>query len=209
MWAPLIQSYGYLAVFFGALIEGETILVLAGYSVSRGYLSMGPVLLIAIVSCAAADFFYFSLGRRYGLATTRRFPRLRRVRARAVLLLRDWGRAAAFLTRFAYGLRIVLPITMGAARMKRRVFIPFNLLGAATFSVVYVGLGYTFGETLQALLVKVRPYEKWIILGILLSGAVALVIREWRLRKLRDLPEVPLPPLDGPLRPPGRRVPQL
>jgi membrane protein DedA with SNARE-associated domain len=208
MWAPLIQSYGYVAVFLGTLVEGETILVLAGYSISRGYLAPLPVLLLAVLACAMSDFFYFSLGRGYGLAITRRFPRLRRLRARGILLLREWGRPAAFLTRFAYGLRIVLPIAMGAARMKRRVFIPFNLLGSTTFVVVYVGLGYTFGEAIQGLLVRVRPYERWIILGIVLAGVLAWLIREWRLRRMRDLPEVPLPPLDGPVRPSIRRAPQ-
>jgi membrane protein DedA with SNARE-associated domain len=208
MWVPFIQSYGYLAVFLGTLLEGETILILAGYSVSRGYLSLGPVLLIALVGGTLADFFYFSIGRRYGLAATRRFPRLRPLRARSILLLRDWGRASAFLTRFAYGLRIALPIAMGAARMRRRVFLLFNLLGSATFVVVYVGLGYTFGETIQALLVRVRPYEKWIMLGILVAGALAWTIRGWRLRRGQELPDVPLPPLDGPVRRPRQQPSQ-
>lgn len=204
MWAPFIQNYGYLAVFLGTLLEGETILVLAGYSVSRGYLMLGPVLLLAVLGASLADFAYYSIGRRYGLAATRRFPRLRPLRARSILLLRDWGKAAAFLTRFAYGLRIALPIAMGAARMKRRVFVPFNLLGAATFAIIYVGLGYTFGEAIQALLVRVRPFEKWIFVGIVLAGALSWSIYRWRLHRAREVPELPLEPLDGPPKRPGR-----
>ena len=34
----LIDAYGYLAVFVGAFLEGETILALAGLAAYRGYL---------------------------------------------------------------------------------------------------------------------------------------------------------------------------
>ncbi|CAN5721470.1 DedA family protein [soil metagenome] len=181
MWAPIIQTYGYWAVLFGTIFEGETILILAGYAVSRGYLEFFPVLLLAACGGAVGDFAYFMLGRRYGPRLIRRFPRLRRVRARAILVLRRWGRFTAFITRFAYGLRIVLPITMGAARMPRVLFVTFNLLGSFAFALLYLTLGYLFGEALQELLGRVRPYERWILLGVIVTGAVIWAVREWGL----------------------------
>lgn len=181
MWAPFIQTYGYWAVLLGGLFEGETILILAGYAVSRGYLEFLPVLLLAVCGGAAGDFAYFMLGRRYGPRLIRSFPTLRRLRARAILVLRRWGRFTAFITRFAYGLRIVLPVTMGAARMPTALFLTFNLLGAFTFALVYLTLGYLFGEALQELLGRVRPYERWILLGVIVTGALVWAAREWGL----------------------------
>lgn len=181
MWGPYIQAYGYWAVFLGAILEGETILILAGYSIHRGYLDFLPTLLLAVAGGSLGDFTYFSLGRRYGPAATRRLPFLRPLRARAILLLRRWGRLTAFLTRFAYGLRIALPLTMGAARMPVAVFLPFNLLGALAFALFYLTLGYLFGEAMEELLGRVRPYERWILLGVVLTGVLIWMAREWRL----------------------------
>lgn len=181
MWVGWIEQYGYLAVFFGMVVEGEIALVLAGYTLSRGYLEPLPVFLLAIAGGTAGDTMYYLLGRHFGGRLIRRFPRLRRLRARAVLLVRRWGRSAAFLTRFAYGLRTVLPMTIGAARMPPRIFLPFNLAGSLTFALVYLTLGYLFGEAIEELLGRVKPYEKWILIGILAMGAIVWAVREWRI----------------------------
>ena len=37
MLQSLIEDYGYLAVFIGAFLEGETILVMAGFAAYQGY----------------------------------------------------------------------------------------------------------------------------------------------------------------------------
>lgn len=184
--APFIQQYGYAAVFLGGLLEGETVLILAGYSVSRGYLSFLPVLLLATAAGIVGDFVYFSLGRHYGPGIIRRYPGLRRVRSRAILVVRRWGRLTAFMTRFAFGLRIVLPMTMGAARMRPSLFLAFNAMGALSFAMFYVTLGYLFGELMQELLGRVRPYERWILLGVVLTGALIWAIRKWRLYHSAD-----------------------
>jgi membrane protein DedA with SNARE-associated domain len=176
-----IESYGYWAVFFGGMLEGETVLILAGYSISRGYLDPLPTLLLAAAGGATGDFIYYSIGRRYGPTLIRRFPPLRRLRARAVLFVRRWGRQTAFLTRFIYGMRIILPMSMGSARFRPSVFIPYNVMGALSFAALYLTLGFLFGQTVQEMLGRVRPYERWILLALVLLGAIIWGIREWRL----------------------------
>ncbi len=61
MWAPYIQTYGYWAVLLGSILEGETILILAGYSIHRGYLDFLPTLLLAVAGGWLGDLFYLSL----------------------------------------------------------------------------------------------------------------------------------------------------
>ena len=43
----MIEHYGYLAVFIGTVLEGETVLVMAGYAAHRGYLDLGLVMAVA------------------------------------------------------------------------------------------------------------------------------------------------------------------
>jgi len=64
----LLSQYGYLAVFVGALLEGESILLLAGYAANGGYLSFWIVVAIAFFGATLGDQMFFFLGRRYGTA---------------------------------------------------------------------------------------------------------------------------------------------
>lgn len=187
-----IEQYGYLAVFVAGLLEGETAFIIAGYAASRGYLDPIPTFLTAAAAGATGDLMYYLLGRRYGRRLIRTFPSLRKLRARAVLLIRRWGRATAFLTRFAYGLRSILPMSLGAARMRFPVFITFNLMGSLSFAAVYLTLGYLFGETVQEILQRVRPYEKWILGGLVALGVTVWAAREWKL--FHPKPEEVIPP---------------
>jgi len=176
-----IEQYGYWAVLVGGILEGETVFVAAGYGLSQEYLRPLPTFLAAVAGGTLGDVAYYALGRIYGARLIRAVPFLRRLRARAVLLLRRWGRATAFVTRFAYGLRIVLPLSIGAARLSWPVFLLFNLLGSVAFAATYLSLGYLFGETLEEVLGRLRGYETRILLGLALAGAVFWAVREWRL----------------------------
>lgn len=181
MWEHWITTYGYFALFAGAMLEGEAVLILAGYSVARGYLDPVTAYLVAVSGAATADAGYFWLGRRFGGRLIRSFPRLRPIRARATLLMRRNGHTAAFLARFAYGLRLVLPIMIGALRMRPAIFHIFAGIAAVCFGGVYLGIGYLFGEAIERFLVQVTGRETALILGVLAIGLLLVVVRQWRL----------------------------
>jgi len=186
-----IESYGYIAIFIGSVLEGETILVLAGYGISRGYLDAGPALVLAVLGATVGDSLYYWIGRRFGPRVLNRYPATRPIRYRAVLFQRRWGRSAAFAIRFAYGLRILLPMMIGASRMQPARFHASNLLGALCFAVLYIGAGFLFGEAMEQFLDRIRLYDSRIVLGLLGAGLVFWAVREWRLRTA-------LPDADGP-----------
>ena len=89
-FAQLLADYGYLAVFVGSLLEGETVLVLAGFAAHQGYLSLPLVLAVAFVGGTLGDQIFFWLGRAWGQSLLDRIPhsehRVRRVRARPTTL---------------------------------------------------------------------------------------------------------------------------
>lgn len=74
--AALIQQYGYLAVAVGCLLEGETVLLLAGFAAHRGYLAWPAVLAVAALAGFAGDMIFFLLGRRHGPRMLARWPRI-------------------------------------------------------------------------------------------------------------------------------------
>lgn len=180
----LLADYGYLAVFVGSLLEGETILVLAGFAAHQGYLSLPLVLTIALVGGTLGDQVFFWVGRRWGASLLRRIPSDQRVRRVGDLLKRNDALLIVGV-RFMYGLRIVGPIAMGAAGVSARRFACFNLLGAAIWAPLVGGLGYLFGHALETLLGELGRYEE---IGVLMIASAAIclpLLRRWmRSRRL-------------------------
>ena len=65
-FAKLVADHGYLVTFLGALIEGETVLTLAGLAAHRGYLHLPVLIALASLGSCLGDQIYFLIGRRYG-----------------------------------------------------------------------------------------------------------------------------------------------
>jgi membrane protein DedA with SNARE-associated domain len=176
-----IELFGPWAVFIGLMTEGEMALIIAGYAIHHGYLQLFPTLLLGTLGGTCTDSMYYWLGRHYGNRMLRSRPKLRPLRARAVLLLRRHGHLMALGVRFAFGLRIAMPIAMGAARMKPRIFHPYNAVGSFLFSVVYLAVGYGFGKVLHGFISRAGIDEVYALCALLSVGAVIWVVNEWRL----------------------------
>jgi len=175
-----LADHGYLAVFVGSLLEGETILVLAGFAAHQGYLSLHWIVLLAFCGGTLGDQVYFFLGRRYGSALVRRFPRLEHPANRVNHLLLRFHEALIVGVRFMYGLRIVGPIVIGMSDVLAWRFVLFNALGAAIWALLITALGFLFGQALQLLLVGAERYEAMALLLIVGFGVLLGMARWWR-----------------------------
>jgi membrane protein DedA with SNARE-associated domain len=189
-----VDAYGYLAVFAGAFLEGETILALAGLAARRGYLDLRAVIAIAIVAGFAGDQFFFFLGRHHGQRILERFPA---VRSRALgfdALLARWHAPLIVAIRFMYGLRIVGPIVLGMGRVAAWKFVVFNLIGAVLWAPIIVGVGYAFGALVESMLDDVNRYELGLFATLVAMGGIGALYHRLRARRLRDVGAHRAPP---------------
>ena len=120
MLSELLQQYGYIVVFVAGLFEGETILMLGAFAVHQGYLSLGPLIACGAAAAFLTDQFYFHLGRRKGAELLASRPKLRAHVERVNGFVGRHPVATIFLMRFAWGLRIALPATLGMGPMRPR-----------------------------------------------------------------------------------------
>lgn len=178
----LLADYGYVSVFVGSLLEGETILVLAGFAAHQGYLSLPWVVVVAFSGGALGDQIFFFIGRHWGGALLRRLPRLDRNAQRVRELLMRHHAGLIIGLRFMYGLRIVGPIVIGMSEVPATRFLTLNLIGAAIWSVVIAGAGFVFGHTLQRLLARVDGYEGFAVGVLVLVALLIGAIHRHRLR---------------------------
>ena len=174
----LLSQYGYIALFIGCLLEGETLLLLAGLAARGGFLSFPLVVLVAFVGGALGDQIGFFIGRRYGDRVMAMLPRLEPRAARVRALIDRHAGIWIVGVRFMYGLRLVGPVVIGMSQVSVRRFLAFNLLGAAIWSVGVAGAGYLFGHAIDWLLADIEHLEKFLLAG-LVAGVVALLIYRW------------------------------
>jgi membrane protein DedA with SNARE-associated domain len=181
--AQLLHDYGYLAVAIGCFLEGETILVLAGFAAHRGYLDLRLTMLAAFAGSMFGDQLYFCLGRRYGTRWLARRPTWQ-VAAQAIeQRLRRHRDLFMLGFRFLYGLRTVSPFVLGLSNVSALRFSVCNVLGAALWSVSFAAGGYVFGEGVEHLLGRVQRYELALFAGLAVVGLVLWLVRIWRRRR--------------------------
>jgi len=186
MVSTFVATYGYLAVFLGALLEGETILLAAGFAAHEGLLDWRLVFAVAFVGGTLGDQLAFLLGRWKGAAMTAHFPILA-LRAPRVLALLERHHIVFILTiRFLYGLRIAGPIVMGASGVPHVRFAVLNMIGAAIWAMAVGSAGYYFGVAIEVLLDDVKRVEGTVLIGILSAGFLALIWRRKRAVRMWD-----------------------
>lgn len=169
--AQLIQQYGYWAVLIGSVLEGETILVIAGFAAHSGYLALGTVVAVGTFGGFLGDQVFYWLGRARGRALLARWPALSAHTARVEALLRRYDAWIIVAVRFMYGLRVAGPVALGMSGVGALRFTLFNLAGALLWAGSIGVAGYLFGHALQLLLDDVRRYEGWILAGLAGLGA--------------------------------------
>lgn len=174
----LVKTYGYWLLAADSLLEGDTILFLAGFAAHLGYLYLFAVLGIAAVAGFLGDQFYFWLGRKHGLVVLARWPSVALRADRIYRLIDRYPAAVVIGIRFVYGLRIAGPVVIGMSPISGYRFGLLNALGAVLWACLVAGIGWVFGQAAQLALGELRHLEMWLLLGL----AVASVIIWWRRR---------------------------
>ena len=177
--AGLIADYGYVALFVGTLLEGETLLILAGFAAHQGYLQLHWVITIALFGGFLGDQFYFWLGRWRAGWVLSRFPRLAPLLERANLLIKRHQQMIIMGVRFLYGLRMVGPMAIGMSEVRAWRFMLFNALGATVWAVGFGSAGYLFGQVMELWLHDLKRVEEVLLFAILCGGLVFWGWRRW------------------------------
>jgi len=178
----LVIDYGYVALFIGTFLEGETILVIAGFLASRHYLELPWVVVSAFLGTFAGDQTFFYLGRYKGIAFLEKRPLWHSKIDKVFDLLHRHQIKVVLGFRFLYGVRNVTPFVIGASRMNPIKFFVLNFLGALVWAISVGYLGFLFGDIAEKMMGQIQKYEMY-ILGALVIGGLFLF---WRSTHKRE-----------------------
>jgi len=188
----LIGHWGYVAIFvlvilgnMGIPLPEETVLLLAGYLVWQGDLRLPIVLTIGIVSAVVGDNIGYWIGRTYGQGTIERYAlwvlgSSKRVQSMEGFVAR-YGPMGVFVARFLPGLRFMAGPLAGATGVGPLRFFVANVVGAALYVPLSVGIGYAVGYGLGDYVVRLkRVVGKVEYVVLIVAILLALVLMGWR-----------------------------
>ena len=185
MLESFLAKYGYIAILLGTAFEGETIMIMGGFSAHRGYLELLPwVVLAGFVGNFTQNLIYFILGRRYGNRMMEKHPdwkpRLQQVHG----WLRRFQSSLIIGLRFVPGFRVIGGVAIGMSDVSLFRFAVFNLIGAVLWAVVIGILGYLCGHVLELIMGDIKQFEVPILVGIAVVGGLLFFVHRRRRGKV-------------------------
>ena len=170
MFTELVLRYGYLMLVAGVIVEGDATLVAASFLAHRGELALTAVMSIAALTSLTMNQVYFRLGRRHGVDRVAKADGrplfsniLRHTKKHAVLLL--------LASRFVFGFRMAIPMTVGALGMSARKFFVADFCGSIIWAVSVGLTGYAAGHV-GDLISKTFHANDWPFALILVAATI-------------------------------------
>jgi membrane protein DedA with SNARE-associated domain len=145
-----------------------------------GHLKLVPVGLWITGGTWLADILLYYLGRWRGDWVRERWPTLRAFMLRVLRVVRRHPWRCSVAVRYAYGLRLTLPLACGAARVPFWLYVIGSGISAASWAFLFTLVGWGFGEAALRILGHVRRYEVKIALGIIVSVVIAFYLMRKR-----------------------------
>lgn len=179
--ADFVRDWGYIAVFLGSLIEGESVIFIAGFFAHEGYLSLPKIILVAFIGTLFADQALYFVGRHYGTRFIDRFPSFKPRAERAFQLLRRYDNIFILSFRFIYGIRIISPVVIGASGVGIQRFIILNFIAAIIWSVGSCVAAYYFAHLIMD---EMHLIPKIILGLVIIGGGIWYGIYRWRKKQL-------------------------
>jgi membrane protein DedA with SNARE-associated domain len=165
-------------------VPSELIMPLAGYMVSQRELSLAGVIVAGIIGSVAGALPLYYIGRQIGEHRLKRladrhgrwFTVCGRDIDTAIQRFRRHGAAATFVCRLIPGVRSLISVPAGIARMNLAAFVLYTALGSALWSGALAYAGYALGVHFEKVGEYLDPVS-WIALTAIAVWYVIRVIR--------------------------------
>jgi membrane protein DedA with SNARE-associated domain len=154
----LIKEHGYIILFAWSILEGEMGLIMGGILSHTGDMNVYWAIFIAGLGGFVGDQIYFYVGRFNKGFIQRKLHRQRRKFAIAHLLLKKYGWPIIFVQRYMYGLRTVIPMSIGITKYSGKKFAFINLISAWAWAAITIVPAYLLGEEILKLLAWAKAH---------------------------------------------------
>jgi membrane protein DedA with SNARE-associated domain len=140
-----IEKYGYLALFFGSMIEGEMVVLNISAMSFFGKFNFLKVLIITFIGTLFADQLLFFLGRNIGKKILNKLGSYKEKTLFVLQLLKEHEVPFVLSFRFIFGIRILSAFVAGMTTITNTKFYILNTIAAIIWTLTSCTLGYCIG----------------------------------------------------------------
>jgi membrane protein DedA with SNARE-associated domain len=164
------RMWAYITLGATGSFVGEASPLLGGVAAFDRDLNLISVINAVALGTWLGGLMFYALGRWQGDWIRGRWPKLRPYLLRSIKIVRRNPWRVSLAIRFAYGLRIALPIGCGVARLPLHVYAIGTGISAVVWSLIFTVLGWALGRTAETFLGHVKDFEG--IIGVVLVTAM-------------------------------------
>jgi membrane protein DedA with SNARE-associated domain len=175
------RLWKYTALGATSIVGEEANPILGGIAVRHGGAGLFGVIVAVMLGTWVASILLYYIGRWRIDWVRRRWPDKRRLLTGALMIVRRNPWRASLAVRFAWGLRLPLPIACGAARVPFSLYLVGTGISSLVWGVTFTLLGFALGRTaLRALMFTQRMDVRLAIVAVVLTIVLAMMVRKRR-----------------------------
>jgi membrane protein DedA with SNARE-associated domain len=169
------RMWAYITLGAMGIVWEEASPLLGGLAAHDRNLRLLSVILAVALGTWLATLVLYFLGKSQGRWLRKRWPRFRKVILQSVALVRRHPWRASLMVRFAYGLRVPLPVACGVGRVPLYIFVIGSAVSSVAWSMLFSVLGWALGRTTETLIGHVKEWEPVLGVGVLILMIVGFV----------------------------------
>ena len=188
---PIIQTVGYLGIFgmvfaesgllVGFMLPGDTLLFSAGLLAASGHLNLWVLIVGTSIAAIIGDSVGYWIGKKAGPSLFCRKESLffkQEYLEKAIDFFAKHGVKTIVLARYVPIVRTFAPVVAGAAHMRYRTFVVFNIIGGVLWCTSLSLLGFYLGERIPSIDRYVLPVVGGIVVLSFAPMVVAVIKRK-------------------------------
>lgn len=179
----LIFDWGYLGIFLLMAVESsfvpfpsEIVMIPAGYLASQGEMSLTLVLLSGLAGSMVGAFINYYLALTLGRKILLKYGRYFFIKKESLFKMESYfnkhGHISTFTGRLIPGIRQLISIPAGLARMNLIQFSLFTALGAGLWALVLTLLGYFIGENQELISIYLKQITMGVVALLVVIGFI-------------------------------------
>lgn len=150
IWAIVYAESG---LFFGFFLPGDSLLFTAGVLASQDFFPIAILSTGCFISAVLGDSTGYWFGHRFGrrIFEEEKLPLVKKHHIEtAEKFYEKHGKKTIILARFVPAVRTFAPIVAGIGNMKYSIFLSYNIIGGAVWSIGMTLAGYFLGNLIPA-----------------------------------------------------------
>ncbi|MBD0382567.1 DedA family protein [Paenibacillus sedimenti] len=189
----LFAEYGYLVLLIGLPLDaialpippGNTTLTYTGYLSYKGVLDWLPSMAAAFAGSVLGMTITYWIGYLLGMPLIERYGKWLFLKPAHLEKTRKYyekyGNNLLLFSYFIPGVRQIIGYFVGIIRVPYRTFALYAYTGSALWVIVFIGIGYYFGDQWHYVFLLVQQWLKYICIGLFVVLAAVLLLK-WHKR---------------------------